>query len=154
LDSAIGLRAYQSADGDALVSLWCETRRLEMPWAGRCYGLDELRNVFFNFMEKQERIFVAHDGGRLIGFAATEDDRLTQLYVSVADQRRGAGGALLAGAMERAKFRLRLHVYERNYAARRLYERYGFRRFGSETRDAAGEVELSYEWLRPLRQCR
>ena len=68
------------------------------------------------------------------------------LYVAPGFQGRGIGGRLLAEATAAAPGGLALHAFERNHAARRFYERHGFR--AAERRPASaneeGEPDILY----------
>ena len=90
--------------------------------------------------------FGAFDGGQLVGTVTLEfNDRaktrhkahVMGMYVHPQQQGQGVGGALLAAALACAEARghvsvLNLTVTEGNTAAQTLYERAGFRAFGTE----------------------
>jgi GNAT superfamily N-acetyltransferase len=63
-------------------------------------------------------------------WTATDDCWLEDLYVEASARGAGVGGALVAGALERARARgcrrIELDTSESNADALRLYERYGF----------------------------
>ena len=93
-----------------------------------------------------DAVFGAFDGGALAGvaglaFEVREKTRhkctLFGMYVADDLRRSGAAGALLAAALAYARSRagmrlVQLTVSDGNHAAQRLYERYGFARFGVE----------------------
>jgi ribosomal protein S18 acetylase RimI-like enzyme len=86
------------------------------------------------------RVWVAEEGGRIVGFASLRDAKLTTLYVDPFAQGAGVGTRLLAEA-EAAGAR-ELEVFEANGHGRHFYEARGWRDDGD-----AGE------WLdRPLRR--
>ena len=90
--------------------------------------------------------FGAFDGGALVGSIVLErgerpktrhKGHIVGMYVKASHRGRGVGAALFKTAMEaaRERFALRtviLTVSEGNDAARGLYERFGFRAFGTE----------------------
>jgi ribosomal protein S18 acetylase RimI-like enzyme len=82
------------------------------------------------------------------GFASVENGVLEHLYVAPHLQRQGLGTILLAAATEQNPKGLRLHVFQRNLAARRFYERRNFRlvelRDGSSNEE--GEPDAVYQW--------
>jgi ribosomal protein S18 acetylase RimI-like enzyme len=90
---------------------------------------------------------VAYD--RTGGFASVQSGVLEHLYVSPQLQGHGLGALLLAAAKEESPRGLRLHVFQRNLAARRFYERRGFKlvelRDGSSNEE--GEPDAVYEWI-------
>lgn len=95
----------------------------------------------------ERAILVAEESGELVGYAEVGavdipeiearagDVELHRLYVESALHGRGIGRALLAAALAHPNAarasRVFLQVWERNERALRLYERAGFRRFGS-----------------------
>jgi GNAT superfamily N-acetyltransferase len=70
-------------------------------------------------------VWVAEEGGRVVGFASVVGAKLTTLYVDPFAQGAGVGTALLAEA-ERAGAR-ELEVFEANGHGRRFYEARGWR---------------------------
>jgi len=78
-----------------------------------------------------EEVWVAEEGGRLLGFLGIEHSAslgapvLEKLYVEPGEQNRGVGTALLLKAKELRPDALYLWVFQKN-PARRLYERNGF----------------------------
>lgn len=93
-------------------------------------------------------VWVAEEGGRVVGFAAIGDDMLRHLWVHPAAQNRGFGTALLALAKERRPGGLQLWVFQKNVGARRFYERHGFRLVAlTDGRgNEEGEPDALYEW--------
>ena len=89
-------------------------------------------------------VLVAERGGTMAGAAVVffhSDHRIARLYsIAVAPEARGAGigDTLLAAAERKARTRgrerFRLEVRTDNAAARRLYERRGYRAFGTKSR--------------------
>jgi GNAT superfamily N-acetyltransferase len=82
-------------------------------------------------MREHEEVWVAEEGGRLLGFLGIERSTnlggpvLEKLYVEPLEQNRGVGSALLAKAKELRPDGFYLWVFQKN-PARRLYERHGF----------------------------
>ena len=85
----------------------------------------------------------------IVGFIAFREDWIEQLYVLPVHQGTGAGGALLAVAKV-AWPELQLWTFQRNFPARRFYERHGFLAvretdgMGNEER----EPDVLYRWQR------
>jgi GNAT superfamily N-acetyltransferase len=103
-----------------------------------------IRSVVF---EKDE-IWVAEDGGRILGMAALSDEMLDQFYVHPDAQGRGAGSALLDKAKARRPDGFTFWVFQQNENARRFYERRGCRLV--RLTDGSGNEEKTpdalYEW--------
>jgi len=92
----------------------------------------------------ERTILVAEEDDALAGYAELDDEWLHRLYVETALQGRGIGSTLLKAALAHPRLaaapRVFLQVWEKNPRAIRLYERYGFRRFGTTSFELAGEV--------------
>jgi ribosomal protein S18 acetylase RimI-like enzyme len=102
-----------------------------------------------------QALFVAADGGRLVGLAGTfreeRDWVVFSMWVEPAYRGAGAGHALLervvAFARERGATEILLSVTDGNDAARALYERYGFVDTGA-TEPLASHPELLVREMR------
>jgi GNAT superfamily N-acetyltransferase len=103
------------------------------------------------FLERAE-LWVAEEGGRVVGFAGVSGSELTHLYTDPSAQNRGVGRALLDHVKSLRPERLELWVFQKNEGARRFYERHGFDLV--TLTDGTGNMEqqpdVLYEW-RPLR---
>ena len=82
----------------------------------------------FRIAAQEEQVFVAVDGGRILGLAALywPEDFLHSLYVDLGCQGRGVGLALLHHVDEAAQDPISLKVQVLNFRARRFYAREGF----------------------------
>ena len=100
---------------------------------------------------REQEVWVAEDGGRIVGFAALSERTLELLYVHPDEQNRGAGTALLERVKERRPSGFRLWVFQRNTGARRFYERHGCRLVALTDGSANEEREPDalYEWRPP-----
>ncbi len=100
------------------------------------FPLEEARERWSAFPGE---IAVAEEDGRLVGFAAYDARELYGLYVLPSHQGRGLGSRLLdaAGPVEE------LWVLRDNAAARRFYERRGWRA-ADERIDPYGAAEVRY----------
>lgn len=144
------IREYEARDAagveECFVELQDDERALDPHLrAGAAVAEDYLRYMFGRCAETAGRVFVAEAAGRVVGFVsvwarvpsrAVEEEEYEYAYVSDlvvlrAHRGRGLGRALLQRAEEHAAQQgarlLRIAVNAKNGAARRLYERAGFR---------------------------
>jgi len=104
-------------------------------------------------IREHEEVWVAEEGGRLLGFIGIEHSThlgapvLEKLYVDPAEQNRGVGTALLQKAIELRPDELYLWVFQKN-PARALYERHGFElvRLTDGAENMEREPDALYRW--------
>jgi len=139
------------ADGeiDEVVLLWRITKRHAYPYLPleQQYMLADDQAFFRSHILPQHAVWVAAQGGQLLGFLAIAGGYIDRLYVLPDHQRRGAGTALLARARALSPRELELATHQQNSQARAFYEREGFRavRFGiSPPPESAPDV--LYRW--------
>lgn len=90
------------------------------------YSEEETRTFIRDVLLPYNEVWVAEEGGRVIGFTGLADDSVRHLWVLPEEQDRGVGTALLELAKGRRPEGLQLWVFQRNVGARRFYERHGF----------------------------
>jgi GNAT superfamily N-acetyltransferase len=107
-----------------------------------------MERIFNERILPRSEAWVVEADGCVVGYAALDGDMLDAIYVEPDAQGRGLGTALLERAKQLRPDGLRLWVFQKNEAARRLYERHGFRLV--ELTDGAGNMEREpdalYEW--------
>jgi ribosomal protein S18 acetylase RimI-like enzyme len=143
------IRRATRDDAEAISDVFVRVRD-EMTYLPRI--VDEHRPLLGGWFLDRDEIWVVERDGVVVGFVGLRGDELTQINVDPAAQNRGLGGALLDHAMRLRPQRLELWVFQKNLAARRFYERHGFRLV--RLTDGAGNIEQEpdalYEW-RPAR---
>ena len=72
------------------------------------------------------RVVVAHDDSGIVGFLASTDDSVGQLYVRVDRIGRGIGSRLLNLAKQQSSGHLWLYTFACNHRALTFYTRHGF----------------------------
>jgi putative acetyltransferase len=82
--------------------------------------------AFLGNVIRNDTVWVAETDGAIAGFIGYRNGFVEHLYVDLGRQGRGIGTALLRKAMDDEAM-LRLWVFQENVAARRFYERHGFR---------------------------
>jgi ribosomal protein S18 acetylase RimI-like enzyme len=118
-----------------------------MTYLPSLYTEEETRTFIRDVLLPNNEVWVAEEGGRVIGFLGLWTDFVSHLWVDPDHQNLGVGTALLERAKERRPSGLQLQVFQQNVGARRLYERHGFKLVrladGSGNSD---EPEAFYEW--------
>lgn len=95
-------------------------------------------------------VWLAEDGGDLVGFVAARRGWIDHLFV--APERQGGGlGAQLLGRALRGSRRVRLWTFQRNTGARAFYAAQGFRelRLTDGAANEEHEPDVLLEWVRP-----
>jgi GNAT superfamily N-acetyltransferase len=132
------LRAARPDESDVVADVHAASATVAFAhiYGGEPFPLARTRERWRTFAD---RIVVADEAGRVVGFAAFDDAELHALYVLPERQGRGLGDRLLAAAGPVGV----LWVLEGNARGRRFYERRGWRPDGT-ARMAFGAPELRY----------
>jgi GNAT superfamily N-acetyltransferase len=109
---------------------------------------DEVRSWIRTEMIPAHEVWVAEEGGRVVGHAALKDDVLGHLYVHPDHQGSGVGSALLEVVKRERPDGFRFWVFQPNEGARRFYERRGCRlvELGDGSGNEEGVPDALYEW--------
>jgi putative acetyltransferase len=119
------LRRLEIADMDAAARIHRVAFEDRLSWLPRLHTPEEDRNYFRQRIFPTCSIWGAVEEGTVKGFIAFRQDWIDQFYVLPAAQGRGFGSALLEVA-KRENSRLHLWTFQRNFPARRFYERRDF----------------------------
>ena len=101
-----------------------------------------------NILLPQEEVWVAEEGGIVLGFLALHDGWVSQLYLRPGAWRRGIGSTLLAHAKALRPDGLRLWCFQVNARGRAFYEHHGFavERMGDGSENEEREPDILYAW--------
>lgn len=99
------------------------------------------------FRRQRRRLRLASVGGRAVGFSMATRRHLDMLFVDPRFAGRGAGRRLLAEC-ERRGVRT-LECFRDNHAARRFYEKAGWRLVRAHARRFAGAIHHFVDYERP-----
>jgi GNAT superfamily N-acetyltransferase len=148
-DPSTAIRPFQDQDEAAVVGLWHRSGRAAYPYlpTWQAFTLERAAEVFRAVIRPRCTIWVGTRGEHAVAFLALTGSYVDRMYVDPAEWGRGWGTrlVLLAKYLHPTGLELRTHV--ENHAARRLYEKHGFRavRFGvSPAPESAPDVE--YQW--------
>lgn len=121
----VTLRPAAADDLADIAVLFRRVREATRPFRPDLHTPEEDR-AFLGKVMRNDRLWVAEANGAIVGFIGYRAGFIDHLYVDLGRQGRGIGTALLQKAMDDEPV-LRLWVFQENAAARRFYERRGFR---------------------------
>ncbi len=108
---------------------------------------DEVRGWIRDRLLPNDEVWVAVDGGRIVGMLALAPGWVEQLYVAPDRLGSGIGGSLIELAQARQPGGLQLWTFQVNERARQFYEGHGF--VPVEMTDGSnqeGQPDVRYEW--------
>lgn len=144
------IRPLRAEDFDEVVAAWRRSRIAALPWleARAGHTLEDDRAHFRESVIPAHDVWVAAEGGSVLGLLTLCGNHLGHLYVDPPAQRRGIGSALLDHAKALSPSGLALFTHVRNERARRFYERRGFvvGRFGVSP-PPESEPDVEYRWV-------
>ena len=122
-DHKVHLRPMRPQDVPSVAKIYLTSRQAYFPWVKKPQYAD------FERVSVGELVQVAVVADEIVGFAALSewDSFLHLLFVKVGWHGQGIGAALLSWARQKAHHPLELKVVLVNQAARRFYEREGFK---------------------------
>jgi ribosomal protein S18 acetylase RimI-like enzyme len=147
VSEGVRIRPARGEDADHIARLFIASRAT-LTFLPKLHTNEETFDFIANTVLRDQEVLVAEMGGEITGFIAMHGDLVEHLYVRPDFQRRGIGSALLRRAKDRMPLGFNLWVFQENAAARRFYERHGFRVI--EQTDGSGNEEQMpdalYEW--------
>ena len=141
------LRRLELEDMDQAAAVHRASFDHALPTLAGLHTPEEDRWFFSEHIFATCQVWGYFDKEELVGIIAFREGWVDQLYVLPSPQRRGIGTALLQIAQSRSRS-LNLWTFQRNKAARRFYERSGFR-LVKETDGSANEEkepDVMYSW--------
>ncbi len=136
------------ADADAIAAVLTPSFRL-LAFLPMLHTAGEDRAFVADVVLKECAVTVAERDGRVVAFLARAGEEIRLLYTHPAFIGGGAGRLLLDGAKASAEA-LELWCFQANTAARRFYERHGFRavRFTDGRDNEEKTPDVRYRWVR------
>jgi GNAT superfamily N-acetyltransferase len=136
------------ADADALAAVLSSSFRL-LTFLPMLHTVAEDRWFIEDVVLKQCEVTVAESAGRIVSFLARNGEEIRLLYTHPEFIGLGTGSLLLDGAKATAPA-LELWCFQANTAARRFYERHGFRaiRFTDGQDNEEKMPDVRYRWQR------
>jgi GNAT superfamily N-acetyltransferase len=145
---SLSLRRATIEDADEIAALFSASFRL-LTFLPPLHTLEEDRAYVRDVLLTRQRVTVAEEDGRILGFMAETEGWINQLYVRQGLLRQGVGSALIGDAKSRNES-LTLWCFLENHPARSFYERHGF--VEVERTDGSGNEakrpDIRYRWSR------
>lgn len=124
-----------------------EVQSFKTPWSAQMIA-DELKNPLANY-------FVIEKDGQVLAYMGyyriLDEAHITNIAVKPDEKRKGYGKALLSFVLDEMKgngvSKVTLEVNEKNVAAIRLYESFGFRPAGRRKKYYEGVDDALIYWL-------
>lgn len=141
------LQQLSLEDMDEAAVVQRQSRDLALPWISVLHTPEEDRWFFREQVFKRCELWGSFENQQLVGFIAFREGWIDHLYVLPSHQSRGIGNTLLAVAKMQHQ-ELSLWTFQRNLAARRFYERYGFLLIEETngSRNEEKEPDALYRW--------
>ncbi|MEK2461622.1 GNAT family N-acetyltransferase [Lactobacillus gasseri] len=121
------IRKYEDSDFDQLCHVMDRARMQELNTANMEQVFIQLRDAPYLGYLLKCKIYVVINGERLVGFVGLRPHELSFLYVEPTFQNHGVGKKLIEFALKRLERPIKLEVFTDNFAAKTLYEKYGFK---------------------------
>src|SRR5919201_3854342 len=143
------IRPFRDADESAIVGVWHRSAKAAYTFLPlwQTLTLDCARTIFREVILGQCNLWVGTLEQQVVAYLAMKGSYIDRMFVDPSQWRKGWGTRLVAFAKNLSPHGLELHTHQQNHAARRLYERHGFKavKFGtSPPPESAPDVE--YHW--------
>ena len=143
------IRIFQNEDLEQVIQIWLRTNIQAHPFIPPDYWQGHYETV--KEMLPQSELYVWEESGQIQGFIGLNDDYICGIFVQQDAQSRGIGKKLL-DHVKALKSGLTLHVYQKNSAAVRFYEREGFTTESEGTDEDSGEKDYLMVWEHPSKR--
>ena len=143
------IRPYQDADEPAVVGVWYRSGQAAYAFLPlwQVLTLDRAGEIFREVVRAQCNVWVGTVNEHIVAYLAMKGSYIARMYVDPSEWRKGWGTRLIVFAKSVSPDGLELHTHQENRAARRFYEKHGFKavKFGtSPPPESAPDVE--YHW--------
>jgi len=145
----VSIRPFQDDDEPAVVGVWHRSGQAAYAFlpSWQTLTLDRAGTIFREVIRAQCNIWVGTLEQQVVAYLAMKGSYIDRMFVDPGQWRKGGGTRLVVLAKGLSPNGLQLHTHQENHAARRLYEKHGFKavKFGtSPPPESAPDVE--YHW--------
>ncbi|MDK7951976.1 GNAT family N-acetyltransferase [Lactobacillus paragasseri] len=121
------IRKYKDSDFDQLCHVMDRARMQELKTANMEQVFIQLKYAPYLRYLLKCKMYVATKEEKIVGFVGLRPHELSFLYVDPNFQNHGVGKKLIEFALKRLERSIKLDVFTDNFAAKALYEKYGFK---------------------------
>lgn len=121
------IRKYKDSDFDQLCHVMDRARMQELKTANMEQVFIQLKDAPYLRYLLKCKMYVATKEEKIVGFVGLRPHELSFLYVDPNFQNHGVGKKLIEFALKRLERPIKLDVFTDNFAAKALYEKYGFK---------------------------
>ena len=121
------IRKYKDSDFDQLCHVMDRARMQELKLANMEQVFIQLKDAPYLRYLLKCKMYVATKEEKIVGFVGLRPHELSFLYVDPNFQNHGVGKKLIEFALKRLESPIKLDVFTDNFAAKALYEKYGFK---------------------------
>lgn len=146
--STAAIEDFRTSDLDALVRMWRESFEYGVGITDP-HSLEDRVTYFEREVLPNNRVRLAKEAGRIVGFLASNTESVAQLHVRVGHHRRGIGTHLLDLAKANAAGTLWLFTFIRNTGACAFYESQGFIVVQRGFEPTLQLEDVKYAWAKP-----
>jgi ribosomal protein S18 acetylase RimI-like enzyme len=142
------IRRARPEDADAVAETFIASFETLLDFLPNLHTHDEHRRFITEIVPRDHEIWVAEEGGRVVGLAAIGESTLGHIYVHPDFHGRGLGTALLEKTKGLWPGGFTLWTFPANEQACRFYERHGLRaiEYGDGAGNEEGLPDVRYEW--------
>jgi GNAT superfamily N-acetyltransferase len=148
-DASRAIRPFQDRDELSVIGVWHRSGQAAYGFlpAWQAFTQAEAGDVFRKLIRPRCNIWVGTRNEAIVAFLAIAGSYIDRMYVDPSEWRKGWGTELVHFAKTLHPSGLELHTHQENHAARKLYEKQGFKavKFGiSPPPESTPDVE--YHW--------
>jgi GNAT superfamily N-acetyltransferase len=138
------------ADAKTIAAVHVAARQMAMPWLPALHTPDEVHWYFKTMVLPVERVLVAREGVKVVGFVSVNQAWLNHLYIAPDHWGVGVGTKLLDTVRADTDY-FQLWVFQGNTRARQFYSSRGFseREMTDGHRNEENEPDVRMDWVRP-----
>jgi GNAT superfamily N-acetyltransferase len=143
------IRPFQDSDESDVIRVWHRSGqavyRFLATW--QTITLEQATIAFREVIRSRCALWVGTLDEKIVAYLAMKGSYIDRMYVDPREWRKGWGTQFITFAKELFPDGVELHTHQENYAARKLYEKHGFKavKFGiSPPPECAPDVE--YRW--------